>query len=727
MPKITDLTNYTTPLADDVLPIVDVANSSTKKVTVNNLRGYIDSSAYATLQEADNAAFSAGKMLVITKIYNITSDTTLNSDVWVPKGGGFNISSGKTLTISGTLQAGLYQVFSGDGVVDLSSAVKQKVVVNTMADLVEKTKFKKGFGCEVELLGYHSIGDGGGGLFYWDFNENKANHDGGTIIDPDKTFPTNWDSNSQQIIWYSPGVGTGCWKRIIPGYIINVRWFGAKADAITNAAKAIQKAVDFAGSFYQVYIPGGKYLLKEAITLQIGSNIRGEQGSVAESNPQQHSEGTTLYLSYTNAEGNAWTTTVINPNNEIYNGRIMFVASPAGGGLVTIKNLVTISLSGNANNSTFLYAGDLNSTIPYERGRVTQGFLSGLRIFAFNRVFYGGTFTDVWMVDVGTESCNTVFVSSQKAYSGDNWGVICVNCVFWKCYAIMNLSHSNKHFFAFSNCVFEGLDQSNGYTLLLYGSNYPNYYLFNNCTFTCAKFALRDIVGSSDKVNLIISNCVFNNSDITIYEEGNFRVQTLKVVNSFIKDSAIYVNYKATGVLIDGNTFDGQSIINVKGGSGHHILNNDFSNVTASNIIKFVQGVDVDKVLISGNIAPLLETPIDYSGIISSLSSVRIINNKNVLDKEYSKNGKDPYSKGQMHIYGLSVSGNQVKDALLTFVQRNSSGDNKDINLSATLVNDIHTQLTIDAKYIVLSNLPTSNPGIQGALWNDSGTLKVSS
>ena len=27
---------------------------------------------------------------------------------------------------------------------------------------------------------------------------------------------------------------------------------------------------------------------------------------------------------------------------------------------------------------------------------------------------------------------------------------------------------------------------------------------------------------------------------------------------------------------------------------------------------------------------------------------------------------------------------------------------------------------------IILNNLPTSNPGVTGALWNDSGTVKIS-
>jgi len=114
MPKITELPSYTTsPKSYDVLPIVDIATSTTRKITVDSFRNYIDSSAYPTLSEADATASSAGKLLVITQNYDITSDTTLSSAIYVPKGGGFTQKGNYTLTINNSFTAGLYQVFFG--------------------------------------------------------------------------------------------------------------------------------------------------------------------------------------------------------------------------------------------------------------------------------------------------------------------------------------------------------------------------------------------------------------------------------------------------------------------------------------------------------------------------------------------------------------------------------------------------------------------------------------
>lgn len=62
---------------------------------------------------------SDGKELIIETIVQITENVTYPADVMtrVLNGGGFNISDGKTLTISGPFDAGLYQIFFGSGTV----------------------------------------------------------------------------------------------------------------------------------------------------------------------------------------------------------------------------------------------------------------------------------------------------------------------------------------------------------------------------------------------------------------------------------------------------------------------------------------------------------------------------------------------------------------------------------------------------------------------------------
>jgi len=129
------------------------------------------------------------------------------------------------------------------------------ITADTMADLLSM-EHKTG---SVQLLGFHERGDGGGGVFFWDDSKSQSEHNGGTIIAGDAVLGT-WDTAGQEAWFTAPSVGVGCWVREYSG-AVNVKWFGAKGDGITDDTAAIQKTFDSAWTnSYTVLIDSGVFL-----------------------------------------------------------------------------------------------------------------------------------------------------------------------------------------------------------------------------------------------------------------------------------------------------------------------------------------------------------------------------------------------------------------------------------------------------------------------------------
>jgi nitrous oxidase accessory protein NosD len=147
------------------------------------------------------------------------------------------------------------------------------ITADTVADLAS-TEHKTG---SIQLLGFHTKGDGGGGVFYWDSSKNKSEHNGGTVIDPDKAgLVANWAST--QALYFTPEVtGQGCWVREYSG-AVNVKWFGAKGDGVSDDTNAIQASLN--SSAVKVYMPYGIYFINtSSITVPDNSFITGDGNS----------------------------------------------------------------------------------------------------------------------------------------------------------------------------------------------------------------------------------------------------------------------------------------------------------------------------------------------------------------------------------------------------------------------------------------------------------------
>jgi len=138
----------------------------------------------------------------------------------------------------------------GNSIVNIKDVTKQ---VDTIADL----KALDGSHKLVYVTGYHTKGDGafGSHFFEWDATSTEVDN-GGTII-------------------ALTSVATGRYKLKYSGSV-NVKWFGAKGDGVTDDTKAIQKTIGGYSNKNTIYIPSGDYLITSTINTGTYKNIIGE-------------------------------------------------------------------------------------------------------------------------------------------------------------------------------------------------------------------------------------------------------------------------------------------------------------------------------------------------------------------------------------------------------------------------------------------------------------------
>lgn len=125
-------------------------------------------------------------------------------------------------------------------------------------------------GARVKLRSWYNVwsetDDGmptGGGDFIYRANVPKSNHDGGVIISP--SVP--WDGLQSSVAGYLSGsgetdpTGIGCWVRDY-NESINLRWFGAHGDGVTDDTASISAWRDYVVSLpdkRKAYAPAGIY------------------------------------------------------------------------------------------------------------------------------------------------------------------------------------------------------------------------------------------------------------------------------------------------------------------------------------------------------------------------------------------------------------------------------------------------------------------------------------
>jgi len=78
---------------------------------------WVDVGAYASFSAAIEDINNAEKTLLIpdSQVVDVNETVKSNVTLWFLRGGELNISDGNTVTINGPIEAGLHQIFAGNG------------------------------------------------------------------------------------------------------------------------------------------------------------------------------------------------------------------------------------------------------------------------------------------------------------------------------------------------------------------------------------------------------------------------------------------------------------------------------------------------------------------------------------------------------------------------------------------------------------------------------------
>ncbi|MEN2988237.1 glycosyl hydrolase family 28-related protein [Tistrella sp. BH-R2-4] len=140
--------------------------------------------------------------------------------------------------------------------------IDEPAIVDTIADL--RGLSTTGPWTMARVLGYHTAGDGAGGLFQWDASAWKT-----AEIIAGRTTP---DDGGTRIVPTGQTSGPGLWRRVAAAKErLNVRCFGARGDSTTDDSDAFEAAC-----FYgPVHVSDGTYKLTRRITMYGRTNLIG--------------------------------------------------------------------------------------------------------------------------------------------------------------------------------------------------------------------------------------------------------------------------------------------------------------------------------------------------------------------------------------------------------------------------------------------------------------------
>lgn len=120
-------------------------------------------------------------------------------------------------------------------------------------------------GQRIQVEAYHADSNKlAGGWFYWDASASKTLHNGVTVFDPNKKYPTDWNNRSQRLDWYTPSAfGNGVWRRELKSSAIHADMAGCKpynSSAIdTESINALVSTISTSAELSTIRLGEGVY------------------------------------------------------------------------------------------------------------------------------------------------------------------------------------------------------------------------------------------------------------------------------------------------------------------------------------------------------------------------------------------------------------------------------------------------------------------------------------
>ena len=129
-------------------------------------------------------------------------------------------------------------------------------------------------GLMIKTSSYHPDLNIGGNTYKYDQNISRSQHNGGTIIDPTKTFPTDWNDKVQQQDWFTASSSaSGVFVLVKPDTEICASDFGVHPEK--DSTYAIQAALNYSAYRTVIY---ADVIINTSETLQIknGCGLSGD-------------------------------------------------------------------------------------------------------------------------------------------------------------------------------------------------------------------------------------------------------------------------------------------------------------------------------------------------------------------------------------------------------------------------------------------------------------------